>query len=180
MENHSQRHVNYFSLLGPRGLVAEIERAQDTIGIITGQHPLFLPCARRMRSPFLDPVLSRLGLRLASWTRRGFDTVRRAPSRCSAGSPATSGRAISSCCMTAMRALPARCARDPRGTAAAPRGAGGPRELAPSRCGRPSHHDTSASCATSPRPAASAAVCRRPSNLYARSAAASRPAPSRR
>jgi peptidoglycan/xylan/chitin deacetylase (PgdA/CDA1 family) len=28
-----------------------------------------------LRSPFLDPVLSRLGLRLASWTRRGFDTV---------------------------------------------------------------------------------------------------------
>lgn len=76
VENHTQRHLNYFSLLGPRGLVAEIERAQDTIGITTGQHPLFFRAPAGFRSPFLDPVLSRLGLRLASWTRRGFDTVR--------------------------------------------------------------------------------------------------------
>ena len=75
VENHSQRHVNHFSLLGPRSLVAEIERAQDTIGITTGQHPLFFRAPAGLRSPFLDPVLSRLGLRLASWTRRGFDTV---------------------------------------------------------------------------------------------------------
>ena len=34
-----------------------------------------------MRSPFLDPVLSRLGLRLASWTRRGFDTVSARPEK---------------------------------------------------------------------------------------------------
>jgi peptidoglycan-N-acetylglucosamine deacetylase len=76
VENHSQRHLNHFSLLGPRSLVAEIERAQDTIGITTGRHPLFFRAPAGFRSPFLDPVLSRLGLRLASWTRRGFDTVR--------------------------------------------------------------------------------------------------------
>lgn len=76
VENHSQRHLNHFSLLGPRGLLAEIERAQDTIGITTGQHPLFFRAPAGFRSPFLDPVLSRVGLRLASWTRRGFDTVR--------------------------------------------------------------------------------------------------------
>ena len=75
VENHSHRHLNYFSLLGPRALVAEIERAQDTIGITTGQHPLFFRAPAGLRSPFLDPVLSRLGLRLASWTRRGFDTL---------------------------------------------------------------------------------------------------------
>ena len=28
-----------------------------------------------LRNPFLDPVLTHLDLRLASWTRRGFDTV---------------------------------------------------------------------------------------------------------
>lgn len=75
VENHSQRHLNYFSLLGPRGLITEIQRAQDTIGITTGQHPLFFRAPAGFRNPFLDPVLSRLGLRLASWTRRGFDTV---------------------------------------------------------------------------------------------------------
>lgn len=75
VENHSQRHLNYFSLLGPRSLVVEIERAQDTIGITTGQQPVFFRAPAGLRNPFLDPVLSRLGLRLASWTRRGFDTV---------------------------------------------------------------------------------------------------------
>ena len=75
IENHSQRHPNLFSLLGPRSLVAEIERAQDTIGITTGQQPLFFRAPAGLRSPLLDPVLSRLGLHLASWTRRGFDTV---------------------------------------------------------------------------------------------------------
>jgi peptidoglycan/xylan/chitin deacetylase (PgdA/CDA1 family) len=75
VENHSQRHLNHFSLLGPHALVTEIERAQDTIGITTGQPPLFFRAPAGLRSPFLDPVLSRLGLHLASWTRRGFDTV---------------------------------------------------------------------------------------------------------
>jgi peptidoglycan-N-acetylglucosamine deacetylase len=75
IENHTQRHLHRFSLLGPRGLMAEIERAQDTIGITTGEQPLFFRAPAGLRSPFLDPVLSRFNLRLASWTRRGFDTV---------------------------------------------------------------------------------------------------------
>ena len=75
IENHSHRHVHYFSLLGPRALTVEIERAQDTIGIVTGQRPAFFRAPAGLRNPFLDPVLSRLSLRLASWTRRGFDTV---------------------------------------------------------------------------------------------------------
>ena len=53
----------------------EVERAQDTIGIVTGQRPVFFRAPAGLRNPFLDPVLSRLGLSLASWTRRGFDTV---------------------------------------------------------------------------------------------------------
>jgi peptidoglycan-N-acetylglucosamine deacetylase len=75
IENHSHRHLHYFSLLGPRGLTVEIERAQDTIGIVTGQRPTFFRAPAGLRNPFLDPVLNRLSLRLASWTRRGFDTV---------------------------------------------------------------------------------------------------------
>jgi peptidoglycan/xylan/chitin deacetylase (PgdA/CDA1 family) len=75
IENHSQRHLHRFSLLGPRGLAAEIEQAQDTIGTITGQLPRFFRAPAGLRNPFLDPVLARLGLHLASWTRRGFDTV---------------------------------------------------------------------------------------------------------
>jgi len=75
IENHSHRHAHAFSLMGPRGLTREVERAQDTIGIVTGQRPAFFRAPAGFRNPFLDPVLSRLDLRLATWTRRGFDTV---------------------------------------------------------------------------------------------------------
>jgi len=75
IENHSQHHLNRFSVLGPSGINAEIARAQDTIEAITGQRPRFFRAPAGLRSPFLEPVLVRLGLRLASWTRRGFDTV---------------------------------------------------------------------------------------------------------
>jgi peptidoglycan/xylan/chitin deacetylase (PgdA/CDA1 family) len=75
IENHSQRHRHNFSLLGPRGLSAEISRAQDSIQRVTGSSPRFFRAPAGLRNPFLDPILVRLQLRLASWTRRGFDTV---------------------------------------------------------------------------------------------------------
>jgi peptidoglycan/xylan/chitin deacetylase (PgdA/CDA1 family) len=75
IENHSQRHRHNFSLLGPRGMSAEISRAQDSILRATGSRPRFFRAPAGLRNPFLDPVLVRLQLHLASWTRRGFDTV---------------------------------------------------------------------------------------------------------
>jgi len=75
VENHSQRHLHRFSLLGPRALRAEIERAQESIAAATGRRPQFFRAPAGLRGPFLDPVLQRLGLTLASWTRRGFDTI---------------------------------------------------------------------------------------------------------
>jgi peptidoglycan/xylan/chitin deacetylase (PgdA/CDA1 family) len=77
VENHSQRHFHNFSLLGPRGLADEVQRAQESITAATGIRPLFFRAPAGLRNPFLDPVLTRLDLRLASWTRRGFDTVSR-------------------------------------------------------------------------------------------------------
>jgi peptidoglycan/xylan/chitin deacetylase (PgdA/CDA1 family) len=77
VENHSQRHLHNFSLLGPRALTNEIGNAQDSITAITGIRPVFFRAPAGLRNPFLDPVLARLGLQLASWTRRGFDTVSR-------------------------------------------------------------------------------------------------------
>ncbi len=77
IENHSQRHLNYFSALGPGAIADEIERAQDEIGAVTGQRPCFFRAPAGLRNPFLDPVLTRLELKLASWTRRGFDTLNR-------------------------------------------------------------------------------------------------------
>ena len=74
VENHGQRHPHYFALLGTAGLAREIQRGQDTLTRITGQCPVFYRAPSGLRNPFLDPVLARLGLRLAAWSRRGYDT----------------------------------------------------------------------------------------------------------
>jgi peptidoglycan/xylan/chitin deacetylase (PgdA/CDA1 family) len=74
LENHSQRHRHSFSLTGYSGLLRELRAAQDTLAAITGQRPLFFRAPAGLRNPFLDPVLHRLGLQLASWSIRGFDT----------------------------------------------------------------------------------------------------------
>ena len=81
IENHSQRHLHRFSLLGPRGLAAEVGRAQESIVTATGVAPRFFRAPAGLRNPFLEPVLARAGLTLASWTRRGFDTVNRSPAQ---------------------------------------------------------------------------------------------------
>jgi len=74
VENHSQRHRHHFSLLGPGALRREIDAAQRTLTDISGTRPLFFRAPAGLRNPFLEPVLCQLGLTLASWTRRGFDT----------------------------------------------------------------------------------------------------------
>jgi peptidoglycan/xylan/chitin deacetylase (PgdA/CDA1 family) len=81
VENHTQCHPHRFALLGMRGFEREIAAAQETLAEITGQAPRFFRAPAGLRNPFLDPVLARLGLRLASWTRRGFDTVTRDPDK---------------------------------------------------------------------------------------------------
>ena len=75
VENHSYRHRHNFSLLGPGGMHREIEHAQRTLTELSGTPPQFFRAPAGLRNPFLDPVLHRLQLQLASWTRRGFDTV---------------------------------------------------------------------------------------------------------
>ncbi len=74
VENHSQHHRHHFALLGRSGFRRELQIAQDTLTRITGQRPLFFRAPAGLRNPFLDPVLRRLGLQLASWSARGFDT----------------------------------------------------------------------------------------------------------
>lgn len=74
VENHSQHHRHNFSLMGPRGIRNELLLAQETLAGITGRRPQFFRAPAGLRNPLLDPVLAALGLRLASWTRRGFDT----------------------------------------------------------------------------------------------------------
>ena len=79
VQNHSHRHSHTFSLLGMRAINREITRAQDALAQITGQRPRFFRAPAGLRNPFLAPVLHALQLDLVSWTRRGFDTVRRDP-----------------------------------------------------------------------------------------------------
>jgi peptidoglycan/xylan/chitin deacetylase (PgdA/CDA1 family) len=81
IENHSQRHLHRFSLLGPAALGAEIARAQESITAATGVAPRFFRAPAGLRNPFLEPVLARAGLTLVSWTRRGFDTVNKSPAQ---------------------------------------------------------------------------------------------------
>ena len=79
LENHSQRHLHRFSVLGPRAMAAEVARAQEVISSVVGAAPRFFRAPAGLRNPFLDPILARIGLQLASWTRRGFDTVTNRP-----------------------------------------------------------------------------------------------------
>ncbi len=74
VENHSQHHRHHFALMSTRGMARELHAAQDTLTAITGVRPVFFRAPAGLRNPFLDPVLSRLGLTLASWSVRAFDT----------------------------------------------------------------------------------------------------------
>lgn len=74
VENHSQVHSHYFSVMGPARLRAELLASQETLTSITGQRPLFFRAPAGLRNLFLNPQLGRRGLTLASWSVRGFDT----------------------------------------------------------------------------------------------------------
>jgi peptidoglycan/xylan/chitin deacetylase (PgdA/CDA1 family) len=77
IENHGDAHSWAFSTWGPQRIKADIEAAQVTLADITGQTPEFFRPTAGLRNPFLEPVLCDLGLYLATWTRRGFDTRER-------------------------------------------------------------------------------------------------------
>ncbi len=81
IENHGQLHRKHYSLLGPRGWLREVGAAQATLEAVSGQRPHFFRALAGLRNPFLDPALHRLGVRLASWTRRGYDTRSSDPDR---------------------------------------------------------------------------------------------------
>jgi peptidoglycan-N-acetylglucosamine deacetylase len=76
VENHSRGHLPTFALLGMGGMRKDITAAQATLTEHTGRPPRFFRPPAGLRSPLLDPVLHDLGLKLVSWTRRGFDTQR--------------------------------------------------------------------------------------------------------
>ncbi|PKD40883.1 polysaccharide deacetylase family protein [Methylomonas sp. Kb3] len=75
VENHSMHHQYHLPFLLLKGWLAELNAAQDALTEVTGIRPRFFRPPVGLRNPLLDPVLSRLGLQLASWTKRGFDTI---------------------------------------------------------------------------------------------------------
>lgn len=81
VENHSWGHPNGFCLLPPRAARREIARCQETLARLSGAAPCWFRAPAGLRNPWLDRVLRGEGLRLASWTRRGFDTVSADPKR---------------------------------------------------------------------------------------------------
>jgi peptidoglycan-N-acetylglucosamine deacetylase len=81
IENHSEHHSVGFSLLGPKGITAEVALAQESLREVTGEVGHFFRAPAGLRNLFLDGVLRRANLKLVSWTRRGFDTVDRDPAR---------------------------------------------------------------------------------------------------
>lgn len=74
IENHGQRHRNHTAFSGIAGWLREVGKGQRTLEQITGRRPAFYRAVAGLRNPFLDPALHRLGISLASWTRRGYDT----------------------------------------------------------------------------------------------------------
>ena len=84
LETHTWSHPNRFALLGPRAALTEIDRAQAALAGIAGSPPLYVRAPAGFRAPWLAPPLARRGLILASWTRRGYDTVTADPARVSA------------------------------------------------------------------------------------------------
>jgi peptidoglycan/xylan/chitin deacetylase (PgdA/CDA1 family) len=75
VENHTFSHPLHFGFLGPRALAREIDRTQRILTELTGRRPELFRAPAGIRSPLLQPLLARRGLRLTSWSRRGFDAV---------------------------------------------------------------------------------------------------------
>ncbi len=81
VENHTYHHAYTFAFRSPWALGRDIDRAQQSLTRLSGRQPAYLRAPAGIRNPWLDMVLSRRGLRLASWTRRGFDAVVGDPER---------------------------------------------------------------------------------------------------
>ncbi|MFT4194476.1 polysaccharide deacetylase family protein, partial [Ottowia sp.] len=63
-----------FAAYGRRRMAEQVEGGQRAIAEVTGRAPSFFRAVAGLRNPWLEPILSRHGLRLAAWTRRGYDT----------------------------------------------------------------------------------------------------------
>jgi len=81
VENHTQTHPHLFACYPAPALRREVEGAQEAIARAAGRAPRLFRAPAGLRNPLLDRVLCRAGLRLVSWTRRGFDALEKDPDR---------------------------------------------------------------------------------------------------
>ncbi|HSS75773.1 MAG TPA: polysaccharide deacetylase family protein [Thermoanaerobaculia bacterium] len=81
VENHTQTHPHLFACYPAPALLREIAEAQESIVQANGLSPRLFRAPAGLRNPLLDWVLFRTGLRLVSWTRRGFDALETNPRR---------------------------------------------------------------------------------------------------
>ena len=81
VENHGDSHSWGFATFGFGRMQADVATAQQKLTEITGRPPRFFRPTAGLRNPLLDPVLARLDLKLASWTRRPYDTFEGNPQR---------------------------------------------------------------------------------------------------
>lgn len=81
VQNHTHLHSSWFCTYSPRHLERELRSAQRALIDAGAPSPDQFRAPAGVRSPWLQPVLHRLGLRLVTWTHRGFDTSQPDPER---------------------------------------------------------------------------------------------------
>lgn len=81
VENHSYDHPHAFAAYGLARFSREVVRAQEVLAGLSGRAPRYFRAPLGLRNPLLEPVLARSGLRLVSWTRRGYDSKESDPRR---------------------------------------------------------------------------------------------------
>ena len=73
LANHTWSHQPTFCVRGPIAVARELSRTQRLLFEILGHEPRYFRAPAGFRSPWLEPLLAREGLRLVSWSRRGYD-----------------------------------------------------------------------------------------------------------
>jgi peptidoglycan/xylan/chitin deacetylase (PgdA/CDA1 family) len=81
IENHTATHPHMFACYLAPALRREVQGAQEAIAAAAGRVPRLFRAPAGLRNPLLDRVLFHAGLRLVSWTRRGFDALEKDPGR---------------------------------------------------------------------------------------------------
>lgn len=81
VENHTFSHPRSFAFSLRRSLDREVGRSQEVLARLTGRPPAWFRAPAGVQNPLLEACLARHGLRLASWTRRGLDTIDPDPRR---------------------------------------------------------------------------------------------------